>query len=68
VGLGIDVVRPETLIPGDIRHSGTEGDGREIRLLAAASGAWHELNDLGAHEQPSQTATAINPTSASDIR
>jgi len=62
------VVRPGTLIPGDIRHGGAEGDGREIRLLAVAPGARHELNDFGAHEQPSQTAMAINPTSASDIR
>jgi hypothetical protein len=31
-------------------------------------GARHELNDLGAHEQLSQIAMAINPTSASDIR
>jgi len=56
------------LIRGDIRYGGAEGDGREIRRLAAVSGARHESNDLGAHEQPSHTAMAINPTSASDIK
>lgn len=67
-GLPRDVVRPGTLIPSDIRYRGAEGDGRKIRMLAVAAGARHELNDLGAHEQPSQIAMTISPTSASDIR
>jgi len=54
------------LIPG--RYSRTESDGGEIRPLAPVRWAWHQLNDLGAHEHPSQTAMAINPTSASDTR
>jgi hypothetical protein len=67
-GLRRDVVRPGTLIPSDIRHGSKEGERREIRLFSALSGTRHELDNLGAHEQPSQTAMAINPTSASDIK
>jgi hypothetical protein len=67
-GLRGEVARPDTLIPGDIRDSGVEGNGRKIHMLAVASRARHELNVLGADQQPSHTAIAINPTSASDIR
>jgi len=68
VGLQIDTARPGMLIRGDSWDGGAEGDHRKIRLLAVVSGPRHQLNDFGAHEHPSHTAMAINPTSASDIR
>jgi hypothetical protein len=56
------------MLRGDIRHCGTKGNGRKIRVIFVVPRAWGKSNDLIAHEHPSHMAMAISPTSASDIR
>ena len=56
------------MIGGDILPGGTKGNDRKIRVIFFVSGARDESNDLAAHANPSHTAMAISPTSASDIR
>ena len=60
--------RKTGVIRNEARHDGKKRDNGKIRLRVVMWRARHELNDLGFHEHPSQTAMAINPTSASEIR
>jgi hypothetical protein len=43
-------------------------NGRKIRWLAVMLRTANELNDFCTHENPSHTAMATSPTSASDIK
>jgi len=43
-------------------------DRRKIRRLATAIGSRNKSNDVCAHDNPSQTAIATSPATASDIR
>ena len=52
----------------EVRHDGKKRDNGKIHLRVVMQRARHELNDFDFHEYPSQTAMAINPTSASEIR
>src|SRR5882762_1192056 len=56
------------LIGGEIVHCRAERDRWKIRLLAIGPGARDKPDDVDAHERSSQTAIAIRPTSASEIR
>src|SRR5713226_2484689 len=45
-----------------------ECDHGKFDLIAMMLRPQHEIDDLGAHENPSQTATATRPANANDIR
>ena len=60
----VDMIHDE--IVGPRRRA--ECDGGKTGWLAMALRAADELNDLGTHENPSHTAIATRPASASEIR
>ena len=64
----IVVWRPIDRIGGEIPPRRAEGNCRKIRLRVIAFGTRDELNDVGAHENSSDTAMTTRPTSASEIR
>src|SRR5665647_727728 len=61
---GIGMIHHEIVGP----RRGAEGDRRKIGMLAIAFRDADELNDLCAHDNPSHTAIATRPASASEIR
>jgi hypothetical protein len=56
------------MVNREILRGRAESNCRKIRWCVVASGAWHDLNDFGAHENSSDMAMTTRPMSASDIR
>ena len=51
-----------------LAERGAKSNCRKIRLRVFAFGTRYELNDVGVHDNSSDTATTTRPTSASEIR
>jgi hypothetical protein len=51
-----------------LAERGAKSNCRKIRLRVFAFGTRYELNDVGVHDNSSDTATTTRLTSASDIR
>ena len=73
--LGFPAGRPAMLVWSCIDASdrrlaerGAKSNCRKIRLRVFAFGTRYELNDVGVHDNSSDTAMTTRPTSASDIR